>query len=221
MTRASTRTAPRSTIRVLLVDDHAMVRMGFRMLLEATDGIEVVGEADSGERGYQLQAELLPDVVLMDLAMAGIGGIEAITRIRARDPKVRVLVLSAHEDAVHPRRALNAGASGYLGKRSAPAELIDAVRAVAAGGTYLEAAVARRLALASHAGAGTVEALSEREFAVFLKLAHGASVAGIAETLNLSPNTVGTHLYNIKQKLGASNQAELTLIALRNGLIAD
>lgn len=207
-------------IRVLLVDDHAMVRMGFRMLLEATDDIAVVGVADSGERGYQLQGELTPDVVLMDLAMAGIGGIETIARILARDAKVRVLVLSAYEDSVHPRRALNAGAAGYLSKRSAPEELIDAVRTVAAGGIYLEAAIARRLALAGHGGAGTVEALSEREFAVFIKLAHGDSVAGIAEVLNLSPNTVGTHLYNIKQKLGASNQAELTLIALRNGLIA-
>ncbi len=220
MKQTPTNAPARTAIRVLLVDDHAMVRMGFRMLLEASDGIEVIGEADSGERGYQLQGELAPDVVLMDLAMAGIGGIEAIARMRARDPKVRVLVLSAHEDAVHPRRALNAGASGYLSKRSAPEELIDAVRALASGATYVEAAIAQRLAISMPAGAGTVEALSEREFAVFLKLAHGASVAGIAETLHLSPNTVGTHLYNIKQKLGASNQAELTLIALRNGLIA-
>ncbi|MFC3129879.1 response regulator transcription factor [Coralloluteibacterium stylophorae] len=208
-----------ASVRLLLVDDHAMVRMGFRMLLEAAEEIVIVGEADSGEAGYRMQGELGADVVVMDIAMAGIGGIEALARMRARDPAVRVLVLSAHEDVVHPRRALRAGAAGYLCKRSAPEELLDAVRTVAAGGSYLEAATARRLALAEHGGAGTVEALSEREFAVFLKLAHGASVAAIAETLKLSPNTVGTHLYNIKQKLGASNQAELTLIALRNGLI--
>ena len=207
-------------IRVMLVDDHAVVRVGFRMLLDASADIEVVDEADSGEAAYQRYPESRADVVVMDLAMPGIGGIEAVRRLVARDGAVRILVLSAHEDAAHPQRVLKAGALGYLSKRSAPEELIDAVRVVAAGRVYVETQIARKLEPAEPGAPGNaLESLSEREFAVFLKLAQGESVQAIARTLSLSPNTVGTHLYNIKQKLGAGNQAELTLIALRNGLI--
>lgn len=206
-------------IRVMLVDDHAVVRVGFRMLLSVSPNIEVVAEAESGESAYQQYADVKPDVVIMDLSMPGIGGIESVRRLLARDKGARVLVLSAHEDAVHPKRVLKAGALGYLCKRSAPEELIDAVNAVASGRVYLDPETARKLAVQDLGGAGQVEALSEREFAVFIQLARGLSVNRIAETLSLSPNTVGTHLYNIKQKLGAANQAELTLIAVRNGLI--
>ena len=209
-----------SKIRVLLVDDHAVVRVGFRMLLETSGEVDVVGEADSGEVAYREFARIQPDVVIMDLSMPGMGGIEAVRRLIARDRNARILVLSAHEDSAHPRRVLKAGALGYLSKRGAPEELLDAVRVVAAGRIYLEAEIARKLALHDLAAPGqSIESLSEREFAVFLKLAQGESVQNIAQTLSLSPNTVGTHLYNIKQKLGAGNQAELTLIALRNGLI--
>lgn len=208
------------SIRVMLVDDHAVVRVGFRMLLSASHDIEVAAEADSGELAYQSYADVQPDVVIMDLSMPGMGGIETVRRLVARDRNARVLVLSAHEDATHPKRVLKAGALGYLSKRTAPEELIEAVRTVAAGRIYLDAEIARKLAVQDLGNAsGTVEALSEREFAVFIQLARGQSVARIAEILKLSPNTVGTHLYNIKQKLGAGNQAELTLIALRNGLI--
>lgn len=209
-----------SKIRVMLVDDHAVVRVGFRMLLETSGEVDVVGEADSGEIAYREFARIQPDVAIMDLSMPGMGGIEAVRRLVARDRNARILVLSAHEDSAHPRRVLKAGALGYLSKRGAPEELLDAVRAVAAGRIYLEAEIARKLALHDLAAPGqSIESLSEREFAVFLKLAQGESVQNIAQTLSLSPNTVGTHLYNIKQKLGAGNQAELTLIALRNGLI--
>lgn len=207
-------------IRVMLIDDHAVVRVGFRMLLSVSPDIEVVGEADSGESAYQQFTEVQPDVAVMDLSMPGMGGIEAVRRLVARDKSARILALSAHEDTAHPRRVLKAGALGYLSKRSAPEELIDAVRAVAAGRIYLDAEIARKLAMHDLGGnANSVEALSEREFAVFIQLARGQSVQRIAEILSLSPNTVGTHLYNIKQKLGAGNQAELTLIAVRNGLI--
>ena len=207
-------------IRVMLVDDHAVVRVGFRMLLSASADIEVAAEADSGELAYQRYADVKPDVVIMDLSMPGMGGIETVRRLLARDKGARVLVLSAHEDTAHPKRVLKAGALGYLSKRTAPEELIEAVRAIAAGRIYLDAEIARKLAMQDLGGAsGSVEALSEREFAVFIQLARGQSVNRIAEILNLSPNTVGTHLYNIKQKLGAGNQAELTLIAVRNGLI--
>lgn len=207
-------------IRVMLVDDHAMVRVGFRMLLSASQDIEVVAEAGTGEAAYQMFAEFRPDLVIMDLSMPGIGGIEAVRRLLARDPDARVLVLSAHDDTAHARRVLKAGAQGYVSKRTAPETLIEAVRAMAAGRAYLDAEMAQKLAVADFAGSpGAVEALSEREFAVFLQLALGQSVQQIAETLSLSSNTVGTHLYKIKQKLGAGNQAELTLIAVRNGLI--
>jgi two-component system invasion response regulator UvrY len=204
---------------VLLVDDHAIVRMGFRMLL-AGAGLDVVGEAGSGEQACQDYPRLRPDVVVMDLSMPGMGGLEAVRRLLAQDPQARVLALSAHEDTAHPRRVLRAGALGYLAKRGAPDELIAAVRAVARGDRYVDAQTAQALALAQIDGTGSpADLLSEREFAVFLQLARGASVAQIAEVLKLSPSTVGTHLYHVKQKLAANNQSELTLIALRWGLI--
>ena len=207
-------------IRVMLVDDHAVVRVGFRMLLEASGDIEIVGEAENGETAYQRFPELKPDVVVLDLAMPGMGGIETVRRLVARETHARVLVLSAHEDTVHLKRVLNAGALGYLSKRTAPEELIGAVRAVAEGRVYIDGELAAKLALQDLNGAPSpADALSEREFTVFIQLARGQSVNQIAETLRLSPNTVGTHLYNIKQKLGANNQAELALIAVRSGLI--
>lgn len=206
-------------LRVMLVDDHALVRMGFRMLL-ADARIEVVAEADTGEDACAAYAQARPDVVVLDLSMPGMGGLEALRRLLAQDPKARVLVLSAHEDTAHPRRALKAGALGYLGKRSAPDALIAAVTAVGAGRPYVDAATAQALALATVTGeTSPAEGLSEREFSVFVQLARGRSVAQIAENLKLSPSTVGTHLYHVKQKLGASNQSELTLVALRWGLI--
>ena len=212
--------AATTKIRVLLADDHAVVRMGFRLLLEGTDDIEVCGEADSGESAYQRFVQAPPDVVVIDISMPGMGGIEAVNRILARDRGARVLVLSAHEDTMHPKRMLRAGALGYLSKRTAPESLIEAIRAVAQGRPFLDAQIAHRLAVQDLAGHNDpVERLSEREFEVFLQLAKGQSVNQIAEARNISPSTVGTHLYNIKQKLGATNQAELTLIAMRHGLI--
>ncbi len=206
-------------IRVMLVDDHALVRMGFRMLL-ADAQVEVVAEADSGEQACADYARAKPDVVVMDLSMPGMGGLEAVRRLIAQDPKAKVLVLSAHEDTAHPRRVLRAGALGYLTKRSAPDALIAAVTAVAGGTPYVDAPTAQALAMAQVKGeTSPAEALSEREFSVFVQLARGLSVAQIAENLNLSPSTVGTHLYHVKQKLGASNQSELTLVALNWGLI--
>ena len=208
-------------IRVLLVDDHAVVRMGFRLLLQSTAEMSVVAEADSGEAACQLYLELKPDVVVMDLAMPGMGGLEALRRIRARDARAQVLTLSAHDDPMHARRALQEGALGFLSKRSAPEALLEAVSAVAAGRRYLDSALAQKLALAEFDGGAKspVERLSEREFEVFVRLAGGATVQRIASDLNLSASTIGTHLYNIKQKLGVVNQSELTLIAIRHGLI--
>lgn len=204
----------------MLVDDHAVVRMGFKLLLQASSDIEVVAEADSGEAAYQMYESVAPDVVVMDIAMAGIGGIEAIKRLIARDARVRILVLSAHEDTSHPKRALQAGALGYLSKRSAPEVLIDAIRTIAKGQRYLDAHIAQRIAVQDITGDKTpTDQLSAREFEVFIQLARGQSVAQISTTLALSASTVGTHLYNVKQKLGLTNQAEITLLAVKHGLI--
>jgi two-component system invasion response regulator UvrY len=204
----------------MLVDDHAVVRMGFRMLLEGSTDIKVLGEADSGEEAVRRFGELRPDVIVMDISMPGIGGLEAIDRILAKDPEMRILVLSAHEDAMHARRVLKAGAAGYLTKRSAAEELMRAIRMVSQGKTYLEPGIAQQMAVEQVSGErNPVDTLSEKEFKVFLSLASGRSVQEIAEVMSLSPRTVGTHLYNIKQKLGASNSAELAIIAIRAGLI--
>jgi two-component system invasion response regulator UvrY len=208
-------------IRILLVDDHAVVRTGFRLLLQSLADMQIVAEADSGEAACQRYLELTPDVVVMDLAMPGMGGLEALRRIRARDPQARILALSAHDDPVHARRALKEGALGFLSKRSAPEALVEAVTAVNAGRRYIDIRLAQKLALAEIEGAARppIERLSEREFEVFIRLARGATVQKIAEDLKLSASTIGTHLYNIKQKLEVTNQSELTLLAIRHGII--
>ncbi|MEQ1767630.1 MAG: response regulator transcription factor [Methylotenera sp.] len=209
-----------SQINVMLVDDHAVVRMGFKMLLETDLEIKVVAEADSGEQAIQRFVEFKPHVVVMDITMPGMGGLEAIERILAKDSTAKILVLSAHEDSVHPKRVLNAGAMGYLTKRSAAEEMIKAIRIVATGKKYLEADVAQQMAIQQLSGdQNPVDVLSPREFEVFMALAKGKTTNEIAETLFLSPRTVGTHLYNIKQKLNANNSAEIALIAMRSGLL--
>lgn len=208
-------------IQVLLVDDHAVVRTGFRLLLQSQPDIKVVAEAHSGETACQIYAEQSPDVVVMDLGMPGMGGLEALRRIRARNPAARILALSAHDDPMHARRALREGALGFLSKRSAPEALIEAIGSVAAGRRYIDPSLAQKLALAEIEGAARspIEQLSEREFEVFIRLAGGATVQKIADDLKLSASTIGTHLYNLKQKLGVVNQSELTLLAIRHGLI--
>ncbi len=207
-------------IHTMLVDDHAVVRMGFRLLLEGDPNIKVVAEVDSGEEAMRAYPTVKPNVVVMDISMPGIGGLEAIDRILAREPGARILVLSAHEDAMHARHALRAGALGYLTKRSAAEELIRAIRQIAQGKIYLEPSVAQQLAAQQFIGEkNPLDMLSEKEFRVFLGVAKGGSVTEIAQTMSLSPRTVGTHLYNIKQKLGTSNAARLAIIAMRAGLI--
>jgi len=211
---------PGTPIKIMLVDDHAVVRMGFRLLLNGSPDMKVVAEADSGESALRHLEQAEPDVVVMDVAMPGIGGLEAIHRILAKQPGARILALSAHEDAMHARRALKAGAMGYLTKRSAAEALIQAIRQVRQGKTFLEPEIAQQLAVQRVSGApDPLDTLSEKEFKVFLALAKGQSVQEIATVMSLSPRTVGTHLYNIKQKLGASNSAELAIMAMRAGLL--
>ena len=194
--------------------------MGFKLLLEGAQEISVVAEADSGEEAVRTFQAHNPDVLVMDISMPGIGGLEAIDRILAKEPNQKILVLSGHEDVMHARRVLKAGAIGYLTKRSAADALIDAVKTVHRGKTYLEPQIAQELAVEQVSGnKDPVDSLSEKEFKVFISLAKGQSVQDIANVMCLSPRTVGTHLYNIKQKLGASNSAELAIIAMRSGLM--
>lgn len=206
-------------VRVVLADDHAVVRLGFRLLLEGA-GALVVGEAADGEGALRLHAEMAPDLLVMDVSMPGGGGLLALERLRARDPVVRILMLSAHHDEIVPVRALRLGANGYLCKRAAPAEFLRAVAQVAAGRRYLDPELAQQVALAQLSGAAQpLETLTEKELAVFLKLAAGQTVNDVAGDFHVSPSTVGTHLYHIKQKLNLRNPAEITLLAVRNGLI--
>lgn len=205
--------------RILLADDHAMVRLGFRLLLEGAGAI-VVGEAESGESALRLFAELTPDLLVMDVSMPGIGGLAALERLMAWEPKAKVLMLSAHHDDVVPVRALRLGARGYLCKRATPDEFLRAVTQVAQNQRYLDPELAQAVALAQLSGAASpLEALTEKEFAVFMQLAQGRTVNDVAADFFLSPSTVGTHLYHIKQKLNLQNAAEMALLAMRSGLI--
>lgn len=205
---------------LLLVDDHELVRAGFRRLLEDGDNVTVVAEANSGEQAVQDYIKYKPDVVVMDISMPGIGGIGAVERIIARDPDAKILILSVHEDSVFTSRALQAGAKGFIPKRSAPEEMIKAVMQVAQGKMSIAPEIAQQIAMQKLTGSENIlDVLSQREFEVFRLLAEGKTVNEIADVLSLSPKTVGTHHTNIKQKLDVSNSAELARLAIRSGLL--
>jgi len=206
--------------KVLLVDDQELVRAGFRRLLEDGDKFTVIAESGSGEQAVQDFSKHHPDVVVMDISMPGIGGVGAIERIIAREPNARILVLSVHEDSVFTTRAMQAGALGFIPKRSAPEEMLKAVEMVAQGKTCIAPEIAQQLAMQKLTGSeNPLDVLSQREFEVFRLLAEGKTVNDIAEILSLSPKTVGTHHTNIKQKLNVSNSAELARLAIRSGLV--
>ena len=208
------------TIRVMLADDHAVVREGYRRLLERTRDIEVVSEAATGEEAYRTYCAALPDVAVMDINLPGVSGVEVARRIIARDPAARVLVFSMHEDVVFASRALQAGARGYVTKSSAPDVLVDAVRTVAEGRTYVSHDVAQKLALQLMPGQNVPFAdLSPREFEVFRLLAEGRSIGEIARSLSLSQKTVSNYQSIVKQKLEADSSAQMVWIALRRGLV--
>lgn len=207
-------------ITVLLVDDHELVRAGFRRLLEDGEQFTVVAEAGSGEQAVQDYAKYHPQVVVMDISMPGIGGIGAIERIIARDSSAHILVLSVHEDSVFTTRALQAGAKGFIPKRSAPEEMLKAVQQVAQGKMCIDPVIAQQIAMQKLTGSDNLlDVLSQREFEVFRLLAEGKTVNEIADILSLSPKTVGTHHTNVKQKLEVSNSAELARLAIRSGLL--
>ena len=207
-------------ISVLLVDDHEVVRAGYRRLLEATEDIQVIAEATDGERAFTEYFTHQPDVLVMDLSMPGIGGLEASLRILARDKAAKILVFSVHENEVFLRRATDAGILGYISKRSASKVMVEAVRQVAAGNVFIGQEMMPYLVNRKKTSENeAISALSPREFEVFNLLANSKSVNQIAAMLNLSPKTVGHHFTSVKNKLGISDIAALTRLAIRLGII--
>ena len=211
------------TIRVLVVDDHAVVRAGLRRVLDAEPDIETVGEAANAERAVFEAIDHTPDIVLMDVVMPGKSGIEIIPSLRQSVPQSRILVLSMQDDPRYLREAFEAGASGYVLKEAADTELVDAVRAVAAGERYVHPALGARLvqAEADERRRAEEDPLSEREREVLRLLALGHTNQEIAKMLYISVRTAETHRAHIMQKLRLSSRAELVRYALAEGLLGD
>jgi len=209
-----------TSIRVLLTDDHAVVRSGVRRLLEQYDGIEVIAEAESGEQAYQLFGEYLPDVLVMDMSMPGMGGLESLRRILTRFEDAKVIIFSMHENATFATQALTSGAAGYVAKSGDADDLVKAVLDVSSGKSYLSAGVAQKIALQSLSGDDNpTYKLTAREFEVFRFLAEGKVVDDIAKLLNIGQKTVANYQTLLKQKLGVNSPVELVRLAIRCGVI--
>ncbi len=208
-------------IKVILVDDHAVVRAGFRMLLSTEADIDVIAEAERGEAACQLYLERQPDVMVLDLSMPGIGGLESIRRICNRDSNAKILVFSVHDEMVYVDRAMNAGAKGYITKNSAPGILVTAIQKIAAGEIYIEQGLMKNMPVQnSEADYRTiVDALSPREFDVFLLLAKGLTAHRIADELCLGYKTVANYGTQIRSKFKVSSVAELAHIAIILGIM--
>lgn len=213
-------------IRVLLADDHTIVRKGIRLLLDAEPSVVVVGEAENGREAVEMAEQLCPDIVLMDHTMPLLNGLEATRQIRSRAPEVKVLILTMHTNEAYIFEFLQAGAAGYLVKQSAPTDLIAAICAIQQGQCYLSPAVSKtvieeylRQGEASGKG-GEPEKLTEREREVLQLIAEGYSNRDIAEQLHISSKTVGVHRVNLMQKLDLHSPTELTKYAIRKGIIS-
>ncbi|HEX2547156.1 MAG TPA: response regulator transcription factor [Ramlibacter sp.] len=208
------------SIRIVLADDHAIVREGLKRIIGDVSDFQFTGEAADGTEVMKAVRELDFDVLVLDLSMPGRSGMELIKLVKAEKPKLRILVLSMHQETQYAVRAIKSGASGYLTKESAPAQLEQAIRKIAGGGAYISAEVAEKLALGAMPGGESLphESLSDREFEVFRSLVAGDAVSDIAAKLNLSVKTVSTHKANLMQKLGLNNQTELVKYAIKHGL---
>lgn len=209
-------------IKVLVVDDHDLVRAGIIRMLADVDGIQVIGQADSGENGLKLVRELKPDVVLMDVKMPGIGGLEATRKLLRSHPEVKVIAVTACEEDPFPTRLLQAGASGYLTKGADIQEMITAIRHAFGGQRYISAQIAQQLALKSfqsQSNGSPFDLLSEREIQIALMIANCHKVQVISDKLCLSPKTVNTYRYRIYEKLSITSDVELALLAVRHGMV--
>ena len=205
---------------IVLVDDHAVVRAGVRRLLEQEPLFEVIGEAESGEKAYQIFGELKPDVMVMDLSMPGMGGLESIRRILMRYEKAKILVLSMHEDLSFANQALKLGAKGYLTKNTLADDLVKSIETVTQGDVFLSDEIAKKMAMQSISGnQDPVHELSAREFEIFRLLAEGVDIDAIASTLNISSKTVSNYQTMIKQKLDINTPIELIRYAIKVGVI--
>jgi DNA-binding NarL/FixJ family response regulator len=211
-------------IRIAIADDHAIVREGLKRIVSDAAEFEVVDEAADGTEVMRVVRTREFDVLVLDLSMPGRSGMELIKLVKSERPKLRVLVLSMHQELQYAVRAIKSGASGYLTKESAPAQLVQAIRKIAGGGAFISAEVAEQLALGAMPGgepAAPHQSLSDREFEVFELLAAGVSVTEIGARLTLSVKTVSTHKANLMQKLGLANQSELIRYAIKHGLAGD
>ena len=209
-------------IRLMVVDDHDLVRRGITQLLKEVDGLQVIAEARSGEEALQLARTHKPDVVLMDVRMPGIGGLEATRKMAVSLPQCRVIAVTVCEEDPFPSRLLQAGASGYLTKGASQEEMVSAIRQVFAGRTYPTPSVAQDLAIKAlrpQAGSSPFETLSEREMQIALMVVNCHKVQDISDKLCLSPKTVNTYRYRIYEKLGVTSDVELTLLAVRHGMV--
>ncbi|MDD5297139.1 MAG: response regulator transcription factor [Rhodocyclaceae bacterium] len=208
-------------IQVLLVDDHPVVRDGYRRLLETMPDIRVVAEAGDGEMACALYDQCQPDVVVLDLSMPGMGGLEVLRRLKARDASARVLIFSMHDSETMIQRALEAGATGYLTKNGGMGQMVEAVRTVACGNPFIDPERVLEVAVrqVAHGGDDPLRVLSSREFQLFRLFAEGQTVAEIAEDLSISPKTVGVHYTNIMKKLRLQNAAQLVRLAIRSKVI--
>lgn len=209
-------------IKLLLVDDHDLVRTAIARMLSDIDDLDVIGQANSGEQAYSMAGELSPHVVVMDIRMPGIGGLEATRKIKQRYPEIKILALSACEDEPFPTRLLQAGASGYLTKGACIDETVRAIRQVAAGKPYLSPSIAQQMALKScdmNQQSCPFDQLSEREMQISLMIASGQKIQLISDLLCVSPKTVNTYRYRIFEKLNIENDVELALLAVRHNLV--
>jgi DNA-binding NarL/FixJ family response regulator len=204
----------------MLVDDHAVVRAGYKFLLENVQDIEVVAEAASGEDALARFADVQPDVLVMDLSMPGIGGIEAIRRLRVLQPEAKILVFSMHENSTFVEHALQAGVAGYISKNSSPDVLVTAIRKLADGSIYIDNDLAQSLVIQKARDKGSLlSTLSTRELQILCMFAEARSVDTIAEALSLSSKTIANYLTQIKEKLQVSSSPELVRLAISKGLV--
>lgn len=208
-------------ISLLVVDDHDLVRTGIARMLDDVDGIRVIGQASSGEQAVQMAREMEPDVVLMDVKMPGIGGLEATRKMLRQDDGIRVIAVTVCDDEPFPSRLLKAGAAGYLTKGAALEEMVRAIKVVHAGQRYISPDIAQAMALKPYnsAEASPFELLSERELQIMMMIVNCEKVQDISDKLCLSPKTVNTYRYRIFDKLGITSDVEMTLLAVRHGML--